>query len=88
MASSPSDITVTTTLSTVMVSWLVPSDEDVVTGYLVYYSHPDYNMTFNTTENLHIISEIASQRVYTVSVQALSEHLPSAIVGPFTARGQ
>ena len=28
------------------------------------------------------------QRVYTVSIQALSEHLPSIVVGPVTARGQ
>ena len=87
MASPPSDITVTTTLSTVMVSWPAPNSVDVVTGYLVYSSHPDYNMTFNTTENSYIISENSSQRVYTVSVQALSEHLPSAIVGPVTVRG-
>ena len=63
----------------------------MVTEYLVYYCLSDsseINVTLNMTESSHIfIEENSSQRVYTVSVQALSIHLPSAIVGPLTVRG-
>ena len=64
----------------------------MVTWYLVHYCLSDgseANVTLNRTESSHtFIERNAGQRVYTVSVQALSEHLPSAIVGPVTARGQ
>ena len=63
----------------------------MVTGYHVYYCLSDGSetiVTLNVNINSHIFTEEnASQRVYTVSVQALSEHLPSAIVGPLTVRG-
>ena len=90
MASSPSPITVTTTDSTVTVRWAKVGD--MVTGYLVYYHHSDNNVTIvnrTSTTNSHTFNETtSSQRVYRVGVQALSEHLPSEIVGPVTARGQ
>ena len=78
--------------STISVFWSSPIGGDAVTGYLVYYHHPNYNVTIiNRTSNdlSATFTELTTtQRVYTVSIQALSEHLPSIVVGPVTARGQ
>ena len=77
--------------SAVTVSWTKPSGGDMITGYLVYYNLSDSSetiVTLNMTESSHIFTEEnTSQHVYTVSVQALSEYLPSAIVGPVIVRG-
>ena len=88
------DLTVTTSegSSTISVFWSGPIGGDAVTGYLVYYHHPNHNVTIiNRTSNdlSATFTELTTtQRVYTVSIQALSEHLPSIVVGPVTARGQ
>ena len=87
------DLTVTTSegSSTISVFWSSPIGGDAVTGYLVYYHHPNHNVTIiNRTSNdlSATFTELTTtQRVYTVSIQALSEHLPSIVVGPVTARG-
>ena len=92
MASPLSSVTVTASGNTVTVMWSISSSGDDVTGYLVHYHHPNYDTTIrNISPNVHsdIFTEHnATQRVYTVSVQALSQHLPSAVSGPVTVRGQ
>ena len=61
----------------------------MVTVYRVYYHHPMNQTVVDITGHFHMFNESnASQRVYTVSVQALSQHLPSPLVGPITVRGQ
>ena len=93
-ANPPMDLTVTTSegSSTVSVFWSSPIGGDAVTGYLVYYHHPNHNVTIinRTSKDLSATSTelTTTQRVYTVSIQALSEHLPSIVVGPVTARGK
>ena len=88
------DLTVTTSegSSTISVFWSSLIGGDAVTGYLVYYHHPNHNVTIiNRTSNdlSATFTELTTtQRVYTVSIQALSEHLPSIVVGPVTARGK
>ena len=85
-------MTVTASGNTVTVMWSISSSGDDVTGYLVHYHHPNYDTTIrNISTSVHsdIFTEHnASQRVCTVSVQALSKHLPSALSGPVTVRGQ
>ena len=92
VASPLTSVTVTASGNTVTVMWSMSSSGDDVTGYLVYYHHPDYDTTItriNRTVNSDIFTEHNdSQRVYAVSVQALSRHFPSALLGPVTARGQ
>ena len=94
VANPPMDLTVTTSegSSTISVFWSSPIGGDAVTGYLVYYHHPNHNVTIiNRTSNdlSATFTELTTtQRVYTVSIQALSEHLPSIVVGPVTARGK
>ena len=88
------DLTVTTSegSSTISVFWSSPIGGDAVTKYLVYYHHPNHHVTIieRTSNDLSdTFTELTTtQRVYTVSIQALSEHLPSIVVGPVTARGQ
>ena len=75
---------------TVLTSWTISDDEGNVTGYIIYYHLSDGNtsaINITVTHNSHTFNE-ASLRVYRVSVQALSVHLPSTIAGPVTARGQ
>ena len=78
--------------STISVFWSSPIGGDAVTGYLVYYHHPNHDVTIrNKTSNdfsVTFTELTTTQRVYTVSIQALSEHLPSIVVGPVTARGK
>ena len=93
-ANPPMDFTLTTSegSSTISVFWSSPIGGDAVTGYLVYYHHPNHNVTIiNRTSNdlSATFTELTTtQRVYTVSIQALSEHLPSIVVGPVTARSK
>ena len=88
-----SSVTVTASGNTVTVMWSISSSRDDVTGYLVYYHHPNYNTTIIKidTPNVHLdtfTEQQPSQRVYAVSVQALSTHFQSTASGPVTARGQ
>ena len=74
--------------STITVEWSLPRGGDEVTGYHVFYNHPN-NVTIvkeNATSATFIESNTL-QRVYSVSIQALSQHLPSVVVGPVTVRG-
>ena len=92
MVSALTSVSVTASGNTVTVMWSVSSSGDDVTGYLVHYRHPNYDTTIrNISTSVHsdIFTEHnASQRVYTVSVQTSSIHLPSALSGPVTVRGQ
>ena len=88
-----SSVSVTASGNTVTVMWSISSSGDDVTGYLVHYHHPNYDTTITTISSPNVHSDTftehtASQRVYTVSVQALSKHLPSAVSGSVTVRGQ
>ena len=75
----------------VVVSWSLPSDGDSVAGYLVYYHHPRRNSTvrnISSHDNSDTFEEVnSSDYVYRVSVQALSEHLPSELTEQVTVRG-
>ena len=88
------DLTVTTSegSSTISVFWSSPIGGDAVTGYRVYYHHPNHNVTIINKPSNDLSATFTelttTQRVYTVSIQALSEHLPSIVVGPVTARGK
>ena len=93
VASPLSSVTVTASGNTVTVMWSISSSGDDVTGYLVYYHHPSFDTTtmMINTSSVHsdtFTEHNASQRVYTVSVQTLSEHFPSTVSGPVTVRGQ
>ena len=92
VANPPTDVSVHASErhSTVTVEWSMPRGGDEVTGYRVFYNHT-YNVT-TVKENANatsatFIESNALLRVYSVSIQALSQHLPSIVVGPVTVRG-
>ena len=93
VARSLTSVTVTASGNTVTVMWSISSSGDDITGYLIYYHHPNHDTTITKISSRNVYSNTftehdVSQRVYAVSVQALSRHLPSAISGPVTVRGQ
>ena len=91
MAGTPTGLEAHAENTKVKVSWSLSSDGDSVTGYLVYYHHPHRNSTvrnISSHDNSDTFEEVdISHYVYRVSVQALSEHLPSELAGPVTVRG-
>ena len=91
VASPPSNVTITASGNIVIVTWSISSSGDDVTGYVVYYHHPNDETIVNKSLSVNsdtFTEHNATQRVYAVSVQALSKHLPSAVSGPVTVRGQ
>ena len=89
MASSLSSVSVAVSESNVTVMWSISTSGDDVTGYLVHYHHPIHSTTIRSiASNLDVFNENSTHRVYAISVQALSTHLPSEVVGPVTVRGQ
>ena len=83
------DLNVEADTDSVVVNWSPNETHVVVIGYRVYYRHGNEEETTVTVNSTHhtFTEHNTSQRVYTVSVQALSIHLPSTIAGPVTARG-
>ena len=90
-ASPPRDVHVDISedSNTVIVSWSIPSGGDSVIGYQLYYQHVNTVTTINISSHDHtaVFTE-GNERVYYVSIQSLSEHLPSDLVGPIIARGK
>ena len=61
---------------------------DHVTGYKIFYYHSNGSTTtFKISGTSHKLND-KNQKVYRVSVQALSVHLPSILTGPVTVRGR
>ena len=90
-ASPPTDVYVDASedSNTVIVSWSVPSGGDSVIGYQLYYQHVNTVTIINISSHDHTAVFIeGNERVYSVSIQSLSEHLPSDLVGPIIARGK
>ena len=92
VANPPMDLSVYASekTSTITIEWSMPRGGDDVTGYSVFYNHPS-NITI-VKENADATSATfiegnVLQHVYSVSIQALSQHLPSIVVGPVTVRG-
>ena len=76
---------VETSGNTVTTTW---TPDDKATEYrIIYHYKNNETSVMNVSETSHTVTERIGQRVYTVSVQALSIHLPSTIAGPVTARG-
>ena len=71
----------------VTVSW--SSTSDGITGYILYYYYYNNSVTEKTAASHERYATLVeeNERVYSVSIQALSKHLPSIVVGPFYVRG-
>ena len=73
--------------STVVVSWTTRQSGSRIR---IFFEHPEMStyVIISNMSNYSFSESNYSDRVYSVSIQALSEHLPSEIVGPVTVRGQ
>lgn len=72
----------------VKMSWMASTGGD---GYYLYFEHPSQNTTHYIDGNLtsyKFTEKNETLWVYSVSIQALSEHIPSEVVGPVTVRGE
>ena len=84
-AHSPTNLTAERVNSTsIRVSWTPPGSGPSVTGYRIYYqtegNQGSVDVGTSTTE--YTITSLVVNDTYNVSMVALSERLPSAIVGP------
>ena len=81
-ADSPTNLTAERVNSTsIRISWIPPASGPAVTGYRIYYQTEgdQRNVGVNATE--FTITSLTTSDAYNISVVALSEHLPSAVVG-------
>ena len=73
----------------VTVSWKSPADP--VTGYVIYYQikgGPVYDMVSGGETETHSLDGLQRGVTYYISILALSQHLPSPLVGPVTVFGE
>ena len=67
--------------TTVSVSWKPPTCGDTVTGYKIFYQLSK-SVTVNASVTQYTIINLEPNITYPITMMALSEHLPSAVVGP------
>ena len=80
------NLTVTTDGNIIETTW--STGHDYVTRYKIFYYHSNGSTTtFKIKDTFHKLND-KNQKVYRVSVQALSVHLPSILTGPVTVRGR
>ena len=68
------------------VSWTPPDPSANLTGYRIYYSGPDDSGSMDvdaSTTNITIGNRMTSV-TYSITMVALSPHLPSPMIGPVT----
>ena len=86
-AAAPSDVSFTHDGPTITVTWTPPSHTPSA-GYTVYYSTTgdEGNVSVSSgSDSQTVITGRQADRVYTVSVVALSAHLPSALTAAVPA---
>ena len=73
-------------LTSFTVSWTAPTSGANVTGYRIYWSggSDQGSVDANATDDAVNISGRSHGLVYGISMVALSDHLPSPVVGPVT----
>ena len=86
VAGEPTDLAAESNSTHVNVSWKSPGGP--VTGYMIYYqSEGRYNSSVHVsggeTES-HSLDCLERGVTYNISIVALSDHLPSPLVGPVT----
>ena len=90
VAGEPTDFTAMAKVSNsahvnITVSWTAPPDP--VIGYVIYYqSHrgPVLNETVTGGGETHSVDGLQKGATFKFSIVALSQHLPSLLVGPVT----
>ena len=89
-ASEPRGVTaIQETPTTIRVLWTAPTSVAPPTGYQVYYSTESedqfsHMVMIGASVREHELTGLQSDLVYRISIVALSEHLPSPVIGPIT----
>ena len=89
-ASEPLGVTaIQETPTTIRVSWTAPTSGAPPTGYRVYYSTESedqfsHEVMIGASGRGYELTGLQSDLVYRISIMALSEHLPSPVIGPIT----
>ena len=87
-ASEPLGVTaIQETPTTIRVSWTAPTSGAPPTGYPVYYSTESedqfsHEVMIGASGRGYLLAGLQSDLVYRISIMALSEHLPSSVIGP------
>ena len=70
----------------ITVSWQSPVMSDPVTGYVIYYQPQGGAVSSDEVSGgvSHLLEGLQRGVTYNISIVALSEHLPSPLVGPVT----
>ena len=71
--------------TTVKVSWTPPTCGDTVTGYQIFYQRSN-SVIVTASVTQYTIINLEPNINYPITMMALSEHLPSAVVGPVIPR--
>ena len=89
-ASEPHGVTaIQETPTTIRVLWAAPTSGAPPTGYRVYYSTESedqfsHEVMIGASGRGYLLTGLQSDLVYRISIMALSEHLPSPVIGPIT----
>ena len=89
-ASEPLGVTaIQETPTTIRVSWTAPTSGAPPSGYRVYYSTESedqfsHEVMIGASGREYLLTGLQSDLVYRISIMALSEHLPSPVIGPIT----
>ena len=89
-ASEPLGVTtIQETPTTIRVLWSSPTSGALPTGYRVYYSTESedqfsHMVMISASVREYELTGLQSDLVYHISIMALSEHLPSPVIGPIT----
>ena len=67
----------------VKVSWTPPTGGDTVTAYQIFYQHSS-SVIVNASVTQYVITDPELNITHPITMVALSEHLPSEVVGPVT----
>ena len=65
----------------VKVSWTPPTGGNTVTGYQIFYQRNN-SVIVNASVTQYVITDPEPNVTYPITMVALSEHLPSEVVGP------
>ena len=69
--------------TTVSISWTPPTAGDTVTGYRIFYQ-PNSSVNVSARVTHYTINNLEPNVTYSITMIALSEHLPSELAGPIT----
>ena len=87
VAETPMNLTaVYKSATSVLLQWTITSKAEDITGYVVYYEHAgesgSHNMSISNGDNTHLLTGLPTGGIQSISLVALSLHLPSGVVEP------